>query len=60
MCVCVFVSRPLLFPYRGGRMQALSIACKTDQDEFTDWMSILPSNLMEEISPDAKPLNINN
>ena len=28
-----------------------SSACKIDQVYFTDWMSFLPSNLMEEINP---------
>ena len=49
----VFDLRPLLFPYRGGKMRALSCACKTDQAGFTDRMFFLPSNLMEEISPNT-------
>ena len=56
MCVCVLVLRLLLSPYRGDRMQALSSTCKTDQADFTDWMSFLTSNLMEEISVNTEPL----
>ena len=52
-CVCVFVLRLLLFPYRGGRTRALSSAYKSDQVDFTDWMSFLTSNLMEEIGPNT-------
>ena len=46
-----FVSRSLLFPHRVGRTEALSSACKTDQADFTDWMSFLTSNLIKEINP---------
>ena len=59
MCVCAFVLRPLLFPYGGGSMWALCSACKTDQDDCTDWMSFLASNLMKEINPNTKALNEN-
>ena len=37
-------------------MWALSSACKTDQTDFIDRMSFLPSNLIEEISTDTEPL----
>ena len=33
--------------------------CTTDQADLTDWMSFLPSNLMEEISPNTEALNAN-
>ena len=39
-----------------GRTQALSSACKIDQADFTDWMTFLTSNLMEEISLNAEVL----
>ena len=42
---------PLLFPSKRGRTRVLSSECKTDQADFPDWMSFLPSNLMEEINP---------
>ena len=59
VCVCLFVQRPLLFPYNGGRMRVLSSISKADQADFTDWMSFLPSNLMEEINSNTKALNAN-
>ena len=43
--ICVFVQRPSLFPFRGGKTSALSSECYNDQDHFTDWMSFLSSNL---------------
>ena len=42
---------PSLFPSKRGRTRVLSSECKTDQVDFPDWMSFLPSNLMEEINP---------
>ena len=36
--ICVFVLRPLLLPYGGGRTRVLTSACKTNRAEFTDWM----------------------
>ena len=49
--LCVFVLRPLLFPQRGRRTQALSSGCKTDRADFTDWMLYLTSNFIEQTSP---------
>ena len=69
MCVCVCVCErgggwgwlcisdllcPILFPYRGSKIWGLSCERKTDQADFTDWMSFLLSNLMEEISPNVE------
>ena len=56
VCICL---SPLLFPFRGGRPGALSSAYKADCADFTDWMSLLPSNIMEEISPNKEVLNAN-
>ena len=53
VCVCVFVLRPVLLSYRGDRTRAISSACKSDQADFTDWMSFLTSNPMEGISPNS-------
>lgn len=52
---CEFVLRPLLFSSRGDETFLLSSECKTEQANFTDRMSFLLSNLMEEIitSPEA-------
>ena len=59
VCVCVHVLRSLLYPTIRGRMCALSSECKTDQAHFTDWMSFLQSNFMEEIGPNPELLNTN-
>ena len=48
-----------IVPYRRGRTQALTSACKTDQADFTYWMSFVPSNLMEEISSNTEALRVN-
>ena len=40
-------------------MRALSSTFKTDQADFTDWMSFLPSNFIEEISSNTEALNAN-
>ena len=50
----VFVLHPSSFPYKGDRTRAISSECKTDQADFKDWMSSLPSNLTKEISPNAE------
>ena len=59
--MCVFVLRPSLFPSAsrgdGGRARALSFECKTNQFDFTDWMSSFPYNLMVEISTNPEVLN---
>ena len=48
-----------IIPYRGGRVRALSSVYKTDQVDFTSWISFLPSNHLEEISPNPEALNVN-
>ena len=57
--MCVFVLRPLLLLYKWRRRWASSCEYKTNQAEFTDWMSFLLVNLMEEISPNTKELSAN-
>ena len=59
MCLCVYVLRSLSFPIIRGRMWASSSECKIDQAYFTDWMSFLQSNLMEEIGLHPKLLSTN-
>ena len=39
--------------------RALSSTCKTEQADLTIWMSFLPSNPMEKISPNTEALNVN-
>ena len=44
---------------RGGKTWNLCFECKTDEADFIDWMSFLPTNLMEEISPNPEALSAN-
>ena len=55
--VCVFVLHPLVWPYRRSETRVLSSVSKTDQANFTDWMSW--SNLMEKISTNTDALSAN-
>lgn len=57
-CVC-FILLSLLFPYRGGRLWALSSESKIDQVDGTDWMTFLSSNIMKEVSPNPGALSTN-
>ena len=57
--MCVFVLRTLLLPSRWGRTREGSSECKTDQVDFTYWVSFLPSNLIEDISHDLEALSAN-
>ena len=62
VCFCVYFFvcfTSFIIPYRGGRKLALISVWKTDQADFTDWISFLPSNLMEEISSNTEALNVN-
>ena len=52
--VCVFVLLPLLCLYRGVRYRIWSSACKADETDFTDRISFLSSNLMEDISSNTE------
>ena len=59
--MCVYVRfRFFIIPYRGGRQGALSSATKTDQADFTDWMSFLSYSLMKDISFKTEALGANN
>ena len=60
-CVCAWASilRHLLFLYREGGTPALNSACKTDRADLIDWMSFLPSHLMEEMNSNTKVDNAN-
>ena len=39
-------------------MRALSYSSKTDQPDFIEWMSLLPSNLMDKISPNKPSFQV--
>ena len=54
-CVC-FTS--FCYSARGGRSRFLSSACKTEQADFIDWMSFLPTNPKEETSPNTAAAQI--
>ena len=54
----MLISRPLLFPSKGGRGRAFSTECQIDQANFTDWMSFLSSNFMDDISPNSQRRNL--
>ena len=58
MHVCVrFTS--FIISLERGRTRALSSACKINQADFIDYMSFLPSNLMQEINPNTEALSTN-
>ena len=42
-----------------SRMQTLSSESKIDRADFPDWMSFLPSDLLEEINPRQAALSAN-
>ena len=44
----MFVSHPLLFPFRTGRTWDRNSKCINDKAGLISWMSILPFNIMEE------------
>ena len=49
----------LLLNEGGSWTSALSSGCKTDRVDFINRMSFLPSNLIEEISPNTEALIAN-
>ena len=60
-CVC-FVLLPVIFPYRGGRMWALSSESKIDHADITFNILhyiFLSFNFMEEISPNSETRSTN-
>lgn len=57
--IFLFVLHLLLFPPRGGSIQALSSEYKIIHVDFTDTMSFLPSKLMQETIPNSNACSIN-
>ena len=53
--VCILFSSSLLFPFSVFRTSAECSECNIDLVEYTDWMPLLPSDLMEEfdVNPEA-------
>lgn len=52
----MFVLRPLLLPFTGGRMWALISECKIDQVDVTDWMSCQHQTSWSKSALFLKPL----
>ena len=42
-----------------GESPTISSKYKADQADFTDWMALLPSNIMEEIGTSPETLSAN-
>ena len=40
-------------------MCSLGFECKIDQTDFTNWMSVLQSDLMQKMSSNPEPLSTN-
>ena len=60
VCVCVrFTSFIIYTSSRGDRTRASISKFKTDQTDFTHWISFLPSKLAVEISPNLDVLSAN-
>ena len=60
MFVFVYVrSTFLIISLYKGRMRALSSECRGEGADFTNWMTFLPSDLVEEISPNPEALSGN-
>lgn len=57
--MCMLTLCPYLFSNGRGRTSSLSSAFKTNQTDFTDWMSYLSSNVMEKTSPNTEVLYAN-
>ena len=55
--MCVFALRHLLFSYRGDRTRVLSFECKTDQANFTDWVSFYHLTLLVQLTLLKQPFN---
>ena len=59
VCVCVYSFYTIYYSPKKWVRQILSSNCKTNQAGFTNWISFLPSNLMEEISLNTESLSTN-
>ena len=56
--MCLFVERPLFISLERGFDASFNRLIPIDQ-AVTDWISFLPSNLIQEISPDPEALSKN-
>ena len=57
VCACVFVLDLLLLFFSGGRTLALTFEWKTEYADFTDWMSFLPTSLVEKVISNPEHLS---
>ena len=57
MCLYVFVLYLLLFFFRGGRALALRFEWKIEHADLTDWMSFLPTSLVEKVRSTPETLS---
>ena len=48
-----------IIPLKIGWDTGFKLCTQTEQADFTNWMTFLPSNLQEEISPNPEALNVN-
>ena len=57
VCICFtsFIT-PLPTPLDRGQVAGFKLGIHIDETDFTDWMSFLPSNIMEEISSQGRYL----
>lgn len=55
--MCVLLLNPLLISSTWGVVQVLSSAWKINQADFTEWMSFLSSNSVDEFSPTPEALS---
>ena len=53
----MFVLHLLLFFFRGGRALALRFEWKIEHADLTDWMSFLPTSLVEEVRSTPETLS---
>ena len=60
MCVRVrvrIVSSSFIIPLERSLDAGFKLYIEIDQVDFTDWINLLPSNFMEEISPNPEALS---
>ena len=59
MILCLFVFTSFIIPLEIGWDAGFKLGTQTEQADFTNWMTFLPSNLQEEISPNPEALSVN-
>ena len=59
VCVWVFVLPLPILPLKRRKDAGFQLWIQIYWTDFTDWSSVLPSNLMKEISPNPEDLTAN-